>query len=523
MTGVPTFDADQPDQAEVLAFFDRKVREGAATRIDTHASIVYLEAERVLKIKRAVRLPFLDYATLDKRRQACEDELAINRRHAPMLYRRVVPITREAGSFEVGGSGPAAEWAVEMARFDEAKTLDHLARAGAIRSELAEMLADVIGESHKHADISDGATWLSSITGIIDRNTDMFRGRASLARDAVEALHEASYRGLAMIRPMLQVRAANGFVRRCHGDAHLGNIVMIDGRPVLFDAIEFDPVIATTDVLYDLAFPLMDLGHFERNVAANRLFNSYLQAHWADCADALQLLPLFLSMRAAIRAHVLFMKSEQAPGDAHSAAEAKSYFDLALRHLAFARPSLIAIGGKSGTGKSAFARDLGGLVAPLPGAVILRSDVIRKQLHGVDPLQALPPAAYTAEATARVYRTLLTRARQVIAQGFSVMLDAAFLRETERDELAAEAKTMNADFRPVFLDAALAVRLDRIAARRNDASDATSEVATAQESYDVGRLDWPTVDASGSPEQTLKSGLAAVQPGRISGDQGCST
>ena len=401
MTAVRRVDADQPEQAEVLAFLDRKVREGAASRIDTHASIVYLEADRVLKIKRAVRLAFLDYATLDKRRQACEEELAINRRHAPMLYRRVVPITREAGSFEIGGAGPPAEWAVEMARFDEAKTLDHLARAGAIKPELAEMLADVIGSSHKRAEASDGATWLSSITGIIDRNTDKFRGQASLARHAVKALHETSHERLAAIRPVLQARAANGFVRRCHGDAHLGNIVMIDGRPVLFDAIEFAPVIATTDVLYDLAFPLMDLGHFGLNAAANRLFNRYLQAEWTNCADALQLLPLFLSMRAAIRAHVLFMKSEQAPHDAPSAAEAKSYFDLALRHLAFVRPSLIAIGGKSGTGKSAFARDLGGLIAPLPGTVILRSDVIRKQHHGVDPLQALPAAAYTAEATAK--------------------------------------------------------------------------------------------------------------------------
>ena len=201
-------------------------------------------------------------------------------------------------------------------------------------------------------------------------------------------------------------------MRRCHGDAHLGNIVMIDDRPVLFDAIEFDPVIATTDVLYDFAFPLMDLVHFDLKAAANRLFNRYLQVAWDECADALRLLPLFFSMRAAIRSHVLFTKCELAAGDTHGTMEARSYFDLALQHLEPARPSLIAIGGKSGTGKSVLARDVAGLIAPLPGAVVLRSDVIRKELFGIDPLVALPEAAYAADVTTQVYRTLLNaRAR----------------------------------------------------------------------------------------------------------------
>ena len=135
--------SDVDVQNEAIAFLDRKVREGAAKRIDTHASIVFLEPDRVLKIKRAVRLPFLDYSTLEKRKQACEEELAINRRHAPKLYRRVVPITRGAHGPEIGGDGPVLEWAVEMARFDEEKTFDHLAKAGAITPELAEAVADV--------------------------------------------------------------------------------------------------------------------------------------------------------------------------------------------------------------------------------------------------------------------------------------------------------------------------------------------------------------------------------------------
>jgi len=502
------------DQQAALAFLEQNVRRGVAKRVDTHISIVFLEPDRVLKIKRAVHLPFLDYSTLEKRKAACDEELAVNRRFAPDIYRRVVPITSGAGGPEIGGDGPVIEWAVEMARFDEGKTFDHLARAGALTPELAEAMADVLHDAHTRADVSDGASWLASLAPFIDRNSEKFRAHSSLARKAVEQLHQMSHQRLAAARPLLEARAAAGLVRRCHGDAHLGNIVLIGDRPVLFDAIEFDPVIATTDILYDLAFPLMDLVHFGLSAAASRLFNRYLQADWQENAGALSLLPLFLSIRAAIRALVLFTRSEQSRGDAQHAREAKSYFDLALRFLAPAPPSLIAIGGKSGTGKSLLARDLAPLVDPLPGAVMLRSDVIRKELYGVDPLVPLPEAAYASEVTARVYRTLSERLREVIAQGFSVIIDAAFLREAERDALAGEARRTEAKFRPIFLDADLAIRVKRIGSRRRDASDATAEVASRQEGHDIGRLDWPVVDASGSPEQTLERSLVHLKAGR---------
>jgi hypothetical protein len=505
-------DTETADQRAALAFLDGRVRNGKATRIDTHISIVFLEADRVLKIKRAVRLPFLDFSTLAKRKHACEEELAVNRRYAPAIYRRVVPITRGSNGVEIDGKGPVIEWAVEMARFDERKALDHLARSGQITPALGETLADVLRDSHQHAERSDGATWLRSIVKIIDRNTTKFHAETMLARETVERLDRLSHQRLAETMSLLQQRAVNGLVRRCHGDAHLGNIVLIEDKPVLFDAIEFDPAIATTDILYDLAFPLMDLVHFGLNDAANRLLNRYIETSWDDCADALRLLPLFLSIRAAIRAYVLFTRSEQGHDDAESAGSARSYFELALRHLEPAQPSLIAIGGKSGTGKSVLARDIAARIAPPPGAVILRSDVIRKQLFGVDPQVNLPKPAYTPEVTARVYRTLSERARRIVADGFSVIIDAAFLHQAERDELDREARGTEADFQPLFLDAPLAIRLARIGSRKNDASDATADVAAQQEDYDLGRLDWPAVDASGSPAETLQRSLAHLLP-----------
>jgi aminoglycoside phosphotransferase family enzyme/predicted kinase len=495
-------DSQNASQELVLASLGSGVR-GEVKRIDTHASIVFLEPDRVLKIKRAVRLPFLDFSTLEKRKLACKEEIAVNKRHAPNIYRRVVPITQSADGPEIDGRGPVIEWAVEMARFDEERTFDHLAAHGELTSELGEALAEVMLASHKTASVSDGSSWLASIYGIVNRNTTKFRTLASLGHDAVERLHSESCSEMEARFPLMQQRAATGLVRRCHGDAHLGNIVLIDGRPVLFDAIEFDPAIATTDLLYDLAFPIMDLIQFGERLAANRLFNCYLHATWRENTEAVRLLPLFMSMRAAIRAHVLFTKCEQSTDEANIAAQARSYFDLALRLIAPGRPSLVAIGGRSGTGKSTLARNVAAQLKPEPGAVVLRSDSIRKEIFGVDPLTALPETAYAPDVTAQVYKVMTERGSKILKQGLSVILDAAFLREAERSTLPSVVDGSAATFHSIFLDADLAVRVQRIASRGADASDATREVAALQETFDLGRLDWPIVNASGSPQDTL--------------------
>lgn len=485
-------------------------------RIDTHAASVFLDGTRALKIKRAVRFPFLDYSTLEKRQAACEEEIRLNRPLAPQIYHRVVAITEEPdGSIKIDGRGRPIEYAVNMSRFDENRTLDHLAKAGPLDMELAAAVADAITASHEKAAISDGAAWVNSIPALIDGNSTGLRNGDHLEAAAVEPLGEASDQAFLRVRAALEERARQGFVRRCHGDLHLANIVLIDGQPVLFDAIEFDPQMATVDLLYDLAFTLMDLLHYDQSVAANLVLNQYLATAPVETLDGLAALPLFMSIRAAIRAQVALARLTRPDADGPGIlGEARRYFDLARALIHPSAPRLIAVGGLSGTGKSVLARALAPPVAPQPGAIVLRSDVIRKQLFQVGHTERLPPSTYRPEVTAQVYEVLMQRARQVLAQGHSVIVDAVFASECERDELAAMALACSVPLNGLFLVADLATRQARIGGRRGDASDATQEVAALQEHYNIGHLGWATIDASGTQAQTLQRCRDAIAEGK---------
>jgi uncharacterized protein len=484
-------------------------------RIDTHAASVFLDGTRALKIKRAVRFPFLDYSTLEKRKAACEEEIRINRPLAPQIYHRVVAITEEPdGSVKVDGQGRPIEYAVGMSRFDESRTLDHLAKAGPLDADLASAIADAIAGSHAAAARADGEGWISSIPALIDGNSNGLRSGNHFHAAEIEQLAQASHEAFLRLRSLLEERGRQGFVRRCHGDLHLANIVLIDQQPVLFDAIEFDARIATVDVLYDLAFTLMDLLRHDRSLAANLILNRYLAATPPENLDALGALPLFMSIRAAIRAQVALARLKPHSDDVGILDRARSYFDLARTLIQPPAPRLIAVGGLSGTGKTALARALAPAVPPQPGAVVLRSDVIRKQMFGVGDTDRLPPSAYTPELAEQVYETLALYARRVLAQGHSAIVDGVFARDFERDAFAALARTCDVPLTGLFLVADLATRQARIGSRRGDASDATQEVAALQEHYNIGHIGWATIDASGTQEQTLQSCRDAIAEGK---------
>ncbi|MCP3410001.1 bifunctional aminoglycoside phosphotransferase/ATP-binding protein [Bradyrhizobium sp. CCGB01] len=491
------------------------VRPGAK-RIDTHAASVLLDGSHALKIKRAVKFPFLDYSTLERRKAACEEEIRINRPLAPQIYHRVVAITEEPdGSIKIDGRGRPVEYAVDMSRFDEDQTLDHLAKAGPMDVELAQAVADAIAASHARAMVADGAAWITSVPALIDGNTNGLRVGGHFEAAEVDQLGEASHQTFLRVRATLVERARKGFVRRCHGDLHLANIVLVDRQPVLFDAIEFDAQMATVDVLYDLAFTLMDLLRHDQSVAANAVLNQYLTSAPDETLDALAALPLFMSIRAAIRAQVALARLERPDADGPAVLdEARRYFDLARVLIHPPAPRLIAVGGLSGTGKSVLARALAATVLPQPGAVVLRSDIIRKQLFQVAHTDRLPSSTYRPEVTAQVYDMLVQRARRVLAQGHSAIVDAVFARESERDDLAALARACGVPLSGLFLVADLATRQARIGSRRGDASDATQEVAAQQEHYNIGHVGWATIDASGTPEQTLQRCRDAIAEGK---------
>jgi aminoglycoside phosphotransferase family enzyme/predicted kinase len=484
-------------------------------RVDTHAAVLFLTPERVLKVKRAVRFAFLDFSTLEKRKAACDAEIEVNRPFAPDIYRGVMAITREGdGRLALAGDGTPVEWAVDMRRFDETRALDHLAAAGRIDANLADTLGRAVATAHAGAAAVEPAPWIEALRAYVEEHAAAFGERPDVFPAAeVAALARAGRCAYGRIHPLLVERGQRGLVRRIHGDLHLGNIVLIDGRPVLFDAIEFSALIGSGDVLYDLAFLLMDLVERGLGGPANIAFNRYLaETRRTDDLDALAALPFYLSMRAAIRAKVTAARLEQAKSSERPAITraARTYFDWAGRFIAPPPPVLVAVGGLSGTGKSVLARGLAPTLAPAPGAVLIRSDVERKALFGKDETEPLPRDAYAPEVTARVYAMIADKARRALAAGHSAVIDAVFARPQERFIAERSAAVLGVPFHGLFLAADLDTRLARVGARQRDASDADAGVARTQEGYALGRLDWPRIDASGTPEETLTHATAAM-------------
>ncbi len=498
------------DQAQVIDFLSDPASHPDADnvrRIDTHAAIVFLAGSDAYKIKRAVTYPFLDFSTLEKRRLACVHEIEVNQANAPQIYNRAIAITREPdGTLMIGGNGTIVEWAVHMNRFDESRTLDRVIQDGPLQDTVVDALAHEMVRAHARAPLRDAGPWIADLRRYVDQNAEAFAHNVELFPVPRAAwLAERAKTAHRQISPLLEARGSDGHTRLCHGDAHLGNIVLIGSEPVLFDAIEFDDVIATADVLYDLAFLLMDLwerGHIHE---ANRTLNRYLtESRCADHYDGLAALPFFLMMRASIRAKVAASRRDfcAMPERETVTSQAKAYFSAACDFLSEKSPRLVAVGGLSGSGKSTLAARLAALVGRAPGAVVLRSDVMRKHLFGVDEKDRLPPQAYSAAASRMVYDHIGETAERILKTGHSVIADAVFAGRKQRDAIADIGRRV--PFTGLWLDAPVDVLKARVDARINDASDADEAVVELQTAIDVGEMSWPRIDGSGTPERVLK-------------------
>jgi hypothetical protein len=461
--------------------------------IETACARIFLADEVAWKVKRNVDLGYVDFATLERRKWALDRELAFNRATAPDIYRRVRAIALAPdGTLSWDGAGEAVEYALEMRRFDDAAVLSN--DPGAISGDMAEQLGRTIAGFHAKAPLRPEGGW-SALAFTVGSNAHLLRDLTGrLGRHRVELLIAKTAEELARRKVLLETRRDQGFARRCHGDLHLANILMENGRPVLFDCIEFNDLLSDLDVQYDLAFLLMDLDFRGRRDAGVRVLSAYLdeaaRSFPAQIWEGLAALPLMMSVRAGVRAHV----------SAHSGDLdlSHAYVEAAIAHLSPPPPVLAAVGGFSGTGKTSFARAIAPGLGPAPGAVVLRTDEARKRLAGAGPVDRLAPATYTAEFNARVYDEVLATARALLKAGQSVVLDATFTEPDLRDRAEALAAECGAPFRGAWLEAPLAVLEARVAGRTGDASDATLKVLHDQVARHGGdAVAWPRVDAQG--------------------------
>jgi uncharacterized protein len=474
-----------PEQAEVVDFLRGLA---GSDPLETHISLVFVGSDTVWKLKKAVRLAFLDFTSVAARHRFAQRELELNGPAAPGLYRDVVPIMRRAdGSLGLGHANglPAIDWVLRMAPVPDGDFLDVVASAGGLTPNLLDALGDAIAAFHRGLPPVAGTDAVAAMRDVIAGNARSARD-AGLADDVVQAWQARITGALDVIAPWLTQRARGGFVRRAHGDLHLGNLCLWQGRPVPFDALEFDEAMATIDLGYDLAFLLMDLDRRVSPAAANRVLNRYV-AHTGDAALTCGL-PVFLSLRAMIRAHV-----ETKRGNAH----------LAMHYLSAASPYLLtkpavalAIGGLPGSGKSTLARALAPELGNAPGALLLRSDEIRKRQHGAAPEQRLPQSAYGDAASEAVFAELAALARETAGGGHAVIADATFIDPRHRSLIEAAAHAAAVPFLGLWLEAPLPDLEARIAARQRDASDATIAVLRAASRGNPRAGGWMAIDAT---------------------------
>ncbi|CAN5425470.1 bifunctional aminoglycoside phosphotransferase/ATP-binding protein [soil metagenome] len=481
--------------------------------IETHISAIFLAADRAYKMKRAVKLPYADFSTPALRLAACEQEIALNSLTAPDIYLRVRRITRErSGELVFDGTGKTIDAVVEMVRFNQSCLFDRLALAGKLTASLMTDTARAVALFHGDARIVHRGSGSANIRAVLDINRAGFATSHVFDPANVNELDSASRSALDRCAGLLDNRERAGKVRRCHGDLHLRNICLFDGKPALFDCIEFNEQIATVDVLYDLAFLLMDLWHRGFHHHANLVMNRYLD-ETADEAGFV-LLPFFMAIRAAVRAHVTATQIEESGRrDAELVASAYSYFDLARTLLRPEDARLIAVGGFSGSGKTTVAETLAPAVGHPPGARVLSTDRIRKALFGVSAETRLAADAYEARVSKEVYEILCRRGRDLLEAGGSVILEAVFDRPDRRAAVADLARGMPAAaYTPIWLDVNPATLAERVRNRRSGPSDATAKVLQTQLERGADEITWTRIPAGRSVSDVAASILRSLVP-----------
>lgn len=468
-----------------------------AELVETHISFVLIDRVHAWKIKKAIDLGFADFRSLAQRRFYAEEELRLNRRTAPQLYLQVLPLTGTPDAPHIGGDGAAFDWVLQMRAFDQAGLWDRLAARGALGAAQVDALVEPLCALHAAADVAGAHSRYGTPAHVRAPMSDNLRVLARSCRDADERatlrqLHDWEAQAFAALHDAFQQRHAAGFVRENHGDLHLGNVTQIDGRPVLFDCLEFSAELRWTDVASDAAFMAMDLQAHGLEALAQRFVNAWIE-HSGD-VGALRVLRYYRVHRALVRAKVAALRWQQlAGGDTDAAAvdadadaaraQLRRYLGLAQRCSVPAAPVLLLTHGLSGSGKTAATQGL----LEASGAIRFRADVERKRLFGLHALQrgdAAQQARLYAEAAHRAtLQRLLDHAELALQSGYPVILDATFLAADARQQARGLAARLGAGCVILHFAArpeTLRARVRQRAARGDDASDADLAVLEAQ-------------------------------------------
>ncbi|MGJ0485712.1 MAG: AAA family ATPase [Methylomicrobium sp.] len=457
--------------------------------IETHISWVLLTGKYAYKIKKPVDFGFLDFSTLDKRRHYCEEEIRLNRRLAADWYLDVVPITGSYNQPSMGGkNGSAIEYAVKMRQFPTAMTVKDRVKSGSFGVMEIDRITDLLADFHASiARASDNSPYGNSagIRHWFDENYNHIRPRLRDSKrisqlQAIEDWGQAEWQSKA---ELMEQRKGAGFVRECHGDMHLGNMTCVDGEIILFDCIEFNPMLRWIDVISEVAFLMIDLLHFKLDTWAFRFLNRYLQR--TGDYQGMALLRYYLVYRALVLAKVSLLRAEQQLDSAlreQNLVEYGVYADLAERFTQTPCPMLLITHGFSGSGKSYYAERL----AERIDALQIRSDIERKRLYGFSADQntgsATNEGIYNKDATKKTYERLASESQTVLNSGFSVIVDATFLKKAQREQFRQLAAQCGVQFRILDFQVADPVLKERILKRQHqDASEATIDVLYRQQ------------------------------------------
>jgi aminoglycoside phosphotransferase family enzyme/predicted kinase len=457
--------------------------------VETHISYVLLGGEHAYKVKKAVNLEFLDFSTLEARRFYCHEELALNRRLAPSIYLDVVPITGRPDAPILGGKGAPLEYAVKMRQFDQDGLLSRVIARDELTSERVDEIAAVVATFHTGTGRAGCNVPYGDPEQVVEPARQNFGQMLDVLRDpadrvTLERLRAWTGDEASRCRELFRLRKREGFIRECHGDLHLGNIALVDGKVTLFDCIEFNPSMRWIDVMSDVAFLVMDLRDRRRPDLAARFLSAYLES--TGDYGGLAVLRFYVTYRALVRAKIAIMRLAQTTSGGKREgliSECRGYLSLAAATAEQTHPALLITHGLTGSGKTTRAQ----AVVDSMGAIRIRSDVERKRLAGLQALarstSATGKGLYTADRDRQTYEHLASLARSVVGAGYTAIVDAAFLQRWQRDLLKDVATGLHVPFVIADCSAPEPVLRERVAKRLEqgrDASEATIDVLESQ-------------------------------------------